>query len=267
MITASLGSHRFEAGPTYHYNASNTPELIDTMFNPEATTDYVNALKDVKATPEEIQQVAAAGIVRMAIANAEYEYIPEATQMLLKVCSGNTNQVSPDIFKNPYSWSEQVYDRYKLHSSLANATFDSASVFATRRNRAKETAQFIEEESGTDEGLFVIGLANGGIISAAHTFLQLGEGDHELSFVKYSRHKDGDEIPCMYPYPSERQDWLKRSAEDRQVVIYDEDYSSGRTLKTAVDFFGKLFGQSIIGIAPVEVERRITYKPLVIKAD
>lgn len=264
MITASLGSHRFESGPTYHYNASNTEQLVATMLEPESTTAYVNELPGVNASASEIQEVAAAGIVRLAVAKAEYKYVPEATKVLLDVCAGEVDAVPRDIFKDPYGWG---VDRYTINGSLSNAILDSASVLATRKNRPAETAGVIGAETRVDEGLFVIGLANGGIISAAHTFLQLGEGDHALSFVRYSRHKNGDKEPSMYPYPDSKRDALKRTAEGRQVVVYDEDYGSGKTLKTAVDYFAALFDKEVVGIAPVEVERRITFNPLVLKSD
>jgi hypoxanthine-guanine phosphoribosyltransferase len=154
-----------------------------------------------------------------------------------------------------------------LRGDLSNAMLDSASVLATRKNDAAETAGIIGAEVDVDEGVFIIGLANGGIISAARTFLQLGKGDHELSFVRYSRNKSQDKKPNMYPYPESRKDSLRRAAEGRHVVIYDEDHASGVTLSTAVDYFAGLFGRAVIGIAPVEVDRRITYKPFVIKSE
>lgn len=264
MITVSLGSHRFESGPTYHYNASGTGQLVETMLDPEATTAYVNTLTGVNATPEEIQQVAAAGIVRLAV-GTEYKYVPEASKLLLDVCRDEAGSIPADIFIDPHSWDDR--DRYKLRGSLSNATLDSASVLATRKNNAAETAGIIGTEIQTDEGIFVIGLANGGIISAARTFLQLGEGNHELSFVRYSRHKSHDQEPNMYPYPDSRKDALRRAAEDRQVVVFDEDYATGKTLRMAVGYFAELFDKEITGIAPVEVERRITYKPLVVKSE
>ncbi len=130
MITASLGSQRFENGPTYHYNASTIGELVEALHEPEPTIDYVNKLKGVNATPEEIQQVAAAGIVRLAIGSPEFKYVSEATRVLLDVCKGEADQVPADIFQDPRSWD----DRYLLTGSLANAIFDSASVLATRKS-------------------------------------------------------------------------------------------------------------------------------------
>lgn len=263
MITASLGSHRFESGPTYHYNATAVGGLVETMFEPGQTTDRINALRGVNATPEEVQQVAVAGIVRLAVSGPEYKFISQASQTLLDVCQGEVDRVPADIFKDPQSWD----DRYVIGGSLANATLDSASVLATRRNNPAETAGIIDEQAQGGEGVFVVGLANGGIISAAQTFLQLGGDNNELSFVRYSRHKCKDTEPNMYPYPDIRKDALMRAADGRQVVIYDEDYSSGETLRTAVDYFAGLFGKEVMGIAPVEVERRISYRPLVVKSD
>ncbi len=264
MITVSLGSHRFESGPTYHYNDSNAGQLVEAMLAPGATTDYVNTLSGANATPEEIQQVAAAGIVRLAVGESEYSFIPEASKVLLDVCMGKANKVPKDLFIGSRSWDETP--RSRLRGTLSNATLDSASVLATRKNNAVETAGIIETEIQTDEGIFVIGLANGGIISTARTVLQLKGGNHELSFVRYSRYKSMDKEPNMHPYPESRKDALRRAAEDRQVVVFDEDYATGKTLKTAVDYFAQLFDKQVMGIAPVEVERRITYNPLVVKS-
>jgi len=237
-------------------------QLVDIMFDPAQTTDYVNALPRVEATPEEIQQVATAGIVRLAVDQSDYRLIPEAGKVLLDVCRGEVDTIPTDIFQDTYVWGGRK--EYKIRGSLSNATLDSASVLAIRKNKPEETAGIIGEQVEMDEGVFVIGLANGGIISTAHTFLQLPDGDHALSFVRYSRNKYKDNKPKMHPYPDDRRRALRRTAEGRQVVIHDEDHASGETLRTAVDYFAELFDKEVVGIAPVEVSRRITYNPLVI---
>lgn len=82
MITASIGSHRFESGPTYQYNASSGPELNGIIIDPSSTVDYVNALPKVDATPQEIREVAAAGIVRLALEESEPELQERAGELL-----------------------------------------------------------------------------------------------------------------------------------------------------------------------------------------
>lgn len=255
MITTSLGSHRFESGPTIHYNGSDAKELAEIVLNPQPTIDYVNKLPGVNTTPEEIAQVAAAGIVRLAVEQSEYYLIPKASKILLDACSGATDGRSC------------LNIAQKLDRRLDNAVLDSASVLATRKNEAGETAKIIRGEIPKDEGIFIIGLANGGFISTAQTFLEIGEGDHALSFVRYSRRKCDDTEPNMYPYPDSRIDSLRRAAKGRHVVIHDEDYGTGETLRTAVSYFSNLFGKSVLGIAPVEIDRRIKYNPLVIRSE
>ena len=167
-----------------------------------------------------------------------------------------------ETFEDPFGW----FNKQVIHRQLGNAVMDSASVFATRRNKAAETAALVRAETGVDENVFVIGLASGGIISAARTFLELGEGDHGLAYVKYSRYKNKDKEPNLYPYPENKKDMFRDMAEGRQVVVYDEDYTSGKTLKTAVGYFANLLSTEVVGVAPVEVERRISYKPLIVKS-
>jgi len=260
MITASIGSHRFESGPTYHFNGSNFAELSEVVLDPTQTTEYVNTLPNVEATPAELREVAASGIVRLAVRGSDLELLERASSTLVGVCEGGT------IDKADFTdrWSGKDVFR---GSGLGNQILDSASVLATRKNKIAETADIINREAPTDVGYFVIALANGGLISAARTYLHLGEGRHRFGVVRYSRHKSSDDVPDMYPYPDSRKDWLKRAAEGRQVIVVDEDYGTGKTLKTATDYFAGLLETKVVGIAPVEVERRITFNPLVIKSE
>lgn len=259
MITVSLGSHRFESGPTYHFNGSNFGELNDIVLDPTSTVDYVNVLPDVNATPDEIRDVAASGIARLAIPGPETSLLERAGNMLVDVVGGGAIDRSQFVRR---------YDgKYVLDSDLTNQVLDSASVLATRKNEVEETARIIRETAPTDEGYFVIALANGGLISAARTYLHLGEGNHQFGMADFSRHKSRHNKPNMYPYPHERESWFKRRAEGRQVVVFDEDHSAGETLKTATKFFAGILNTKVMGIAPVEVERRIEYKPLVIKPE
>jgi hypoxanthine-guanine phosphoribosyltransferase len=260
MITASIGSHRFESGPTYHFNGSNFDELSRIVLDPAETAEYVNALPKVEATPEEVREVAASGIARLAVQGSDLEVLQRASNMLVSVCNGGTLDRSD--FTDRWSGRDVFQE-----SGLSNHILDSASVLATRKNKVEETAGIITEEAPTDEGYFVVALANGGLISAARTYLKLGEGNNSFGVVRYSRHKSSDEKPNMYPYPDSREDWLKREAEGRQVVVVDEDYGTGKTLKTATDYFANLLETKVLGIAPVEVERRITFNPLVIKSE
>lgn len=263
MITASLGSHRFEAGPTYYFNNSNVETLSNVILDPAPTVDYVNTLPGVDATPEEIRQVAASGVMRLAIQGAEFRSIPSTSRILLDVCSGDDGIQESDFRDKQNPAGGFLFSGKRL----SNAYLDSASVLATRKNDAEETANIIQQKIPTDEGYLVIGIANGGIISAAHTFLQLGEGNHALSFASYSRHKRKEKEPNMYPYPSERASWLRNMAQNREVVVYDEDYASRETISTAVKFFAGMLESKVHGIVPVNVGRRITYSPLVITSE
>jgi hypothetical protein len=265
MITASIGSHRFESGPTYHLNNSNFEALSGVVHDPNPTVDYVNQLPGVDATPEEVRQVAASGITRLAVGGSELDILELAGNTLIDACDGKAIDTTAftDLWSNHWWGGTSVF-----HSQgLANGVLDSASVLATRKNRPEETAEAIREKAPTDEGYFVIALANGGLISAARTFLRLEEGNHSFGVVKYSRHKGGDKEPRLHPYPDERRRWLEQMARGRQVVVFDEDYGTKETLTTATKYFAGLFEKKVLGIAPVEVSRRITYSPLVITAE
>jgi hypoxanthine-guanine phosphoribosyltransferase len=261
MITASIGSFRFESGPSYHFNGSSFEELKGVILDPSPTVEYVNTLPGVDTTQEEMRQVAASGIARLAINEGfELRLLERAGEMLASVCGGSTVVDEADF-------TDRLSGNNVFHGiGLTNQEMDSASVLATRKNKAEETAGVIRTEAPADEGYFVIGLANGGLISAARTYLHLGEGDHAFGMVRYSRYKSKDKEPNMYPFPSERKDWLRRSAEGRQVVVLDEDYSTGETLKKATNYFAGLLDTKVLGIAPVGVRRDISYKPLVVKS-
>jgi hypoxanthine-guanine phosphoribosyltransferase len=264
MITVSKGSHRFESGPTYHFNGSNFGELSDVIIDPTSTVDYVNVLPGVNATPEEIRDVAASGIARLAVQGPEMSLLDRTGAVFVDVVGGGT--IDRSQFANRYSgrWDS---GKDVFGGGLANQVLDSASVLATRKNDEEETAKIIRETLPTDEGYFVIALANGGLISAARTYLHLGEGDHQFGMVQFSRHKSHHSEPQMTPYHHERKEWFKRRAEGREVVVFDEDHSTGETLKVATRYFAGLLETRVLGIAPVEVERRITFNPLVIKPE
>lgn len=263
MITASIGSHRFESGPSFHFNGSCVAELSDIIIDPTSTVEYVNALSGVNTTAEEMRVVAASGIARLGIENSKMSHLQTAGNTLVDVTGGGT------IDKKQYvdSWSGRLDNRHDIFHGydLSNQVLDSASVLATRKNNVEETADIIKETAPTDSGYFVIAIAHGGLISAARTFNQLGEGDHRFGMIRYSRYKRRDSVPSLMPYSHEREAWFKRQAKGRQVVVVDEDYSSGETLKTATRYFAGLLETKVMGIAPVEVDRRIEYKPLVIK--
>lgn len=136
---------------------------------------------------------------------------------------------------------------------------------AARKNNEEKTVELIRQAAPTDKGYFVIALANGGLISAARTFAHLGdEGDHKFGMVNFSMHKNNDREPNLYPYPDKRRRWLESMAADRRIVVFDEDHTSGATLTTATRYFANFFETQVVGIAPVELERRISYKPLVV---
>ena len=89
MISASIGSHRFESGPTYHFNGSNFAELNRIVSDPTPTIDYINALRGVDATPQEVRDVAASGVVRLAVDDADFRVLEHATEGLLGNFYGN----------------------------------------------------------------------------------------------------------------------------------------------------------------------------------
>lgn len=255
MISANIDTYRFFDGPGFHYNGTSVPELAEIIGNPEEQTAYLNQIKGVDTNIDEVRQVAAAGILRAHISRGDVGLINDSLGLLLSI-------VNPD--PEDYPLINEEFTRLPLP---VTGMLDSASVIATRLNRPADTIDALAGEIEVTEPTLVIGIAQGGVISAAKTFLELGNKNSVFRAVKFSRLKMKDEEPDFYPYPAPKIAELVDLAEGRQVVVHDEDRATGETLDVATKYFADMFEQPVVGISPVIHGRRIEFNPQIVRAE
>lgn len=255
MISANIDRYRFVEGPGFHYNGTSVPELTEIIDSPEEQTVYLNQIKGVETNIDEVRQVAAAGVLRAYLGQHSVDKINDALELLLATVHPQTG-----IFP-------RINGEDARYPSTVTGMLDSASVIATRLNRPPDTVAALSDEIDVTEPTLIIGIAQGGVISAAKTFLELGGRESEFRAVKFSRLKMKDSEPNFYPYPDSKKEELVSLAEGRQVVIHDEDANTGKTLDVVTRYFANMFGKPVIGIVPVHHERRIEFDPLIVKAE
>ena len=103
--------------------------------------------------------------------------------------------------------------------------------------KSENTVQRLIPQTQYDHLLF-IALAHGGVAAGMDVYLRYCNAfkskDSAFYVVRLSTHKLKDKEPRL---SATEIDYLKELAQRRQVVVFDEDISSGRTLKIARDYF------------------------------
>ncbi len=166
--------------------------------------------------------------------------------------SGNSEDLvaqSIDLALNIYSGSDDAKEKLKeliddtigqgLEEIFVKKTIqekDSISWTASRPEYSEDTARYLNDQVGGRPILFVA-LAHGGTAPGMDVFLRykdMTETDSAFYTVRFSRLKHGDRIPRLSGYEVEH---LREDSEGRNIVIFDEDRSSGETLDSAEGFF------------------------------
>ncbi len=124
---------------------------------------------------------------------------------------------------------------------------DTVTWEATSPERAKKTADRLRDQCGYNQILF-IAQGQGGAAAGMDVYLRY----QDLTFNPNSRfyvsrlslYKVKDEIPQLNAREIAT---LQKQAQGRSIVIFDEDTSSGNTMRTAVNYFSEVFkGRELI---------------------
>lgn len=128
---------------------------------------------------------------------------------------------------------------------------DGVTWHATDPERSQQTADRLALQAQSGDLLF-IALAHGGVAAGLDVFLRYldlaGSEASEFYVARFSRHKSGDQLPQLTPGEIKL---LQDQAIRRQVVIFDEDVSSGSTLRQARAYF-------VEHVFPGQVVRTVT---------
>lgn len=165
----------------------------------------------------------------------------------------HTGQLTADRFE---AFRAEVQELPGLMSSRLDQGRDNISEDASDPLHSQRTARELRRQTSGDSVLF-IALGNGGLSAGmlAYIYYKGKKRGNDSSFypVRYSRTKKRDGRPRLRP---EEIDHLQQLAEaSSDVVVFDEDISSGRTLIKATEFFDRLLGMDTIPAANIPEEK------------
>jgi hypoxanthine phosphoribosyltransferase len=172
--------------------------------------------------------------------------------------------VSLGIYSNPDNSSGAVIKlREKIHSAgledvltkPLNQPSDSVTWNATHPSKSQRTAQQLKSQTQSNDVLF-IALAHGGVAAGMDVYLRycdISRSENSAFYVaRLSTQKLRDTQLRLSPTEVE---YLKALGEDKQIVIFDEDRASGRTIDIAHAYFSNhVFPfQSVITLTNLDV--------------
>lgn len=240
MIERDLSNNGVFEGDTFQYRNVTAEWCLE-----EART----------ATDPERRVIAVAGVLRAVLDVPLTQRGPDhldatkwASDLLLKTCVSEV----PVVADSPSSYIRDL--------PPAKGRLDAISVAATRANRPLSTAEMIQEKVGeSSAGVLLVALGHGGTIAAADTFQAFNGGDNQFFPVRFSRMKHKDKRPVVGKLEAES---LRELAVDRSVVLFDEDRSSGRTMRQATDHFSFLLEAPVFNATITAARRPYKYEPL-----
>ncbi len=156
-----------------------------------------------------------------------------------------------DVYKKPESSSESV-DEFRNRVNLANKTYmfnlpilqesDITTWEAMHPKFSRATTNQILQRASAKSILFVA-LAHGGVAAGLDIFLRycdlLPSGTKsDFYAVRFSRDKWKDRSMKL---DSIEEAYLKNMGENRRIILFDEDISSGTTLNYAQSSLDKIF--------------------------
>lgn len=157
-------------------------------------------------------------------------------------------KVALGIYYNSDKIREDICDLREYVADTGNAGLmsmefiqitDSVTAVATHPALSQNTAGNLASTCQSRDVL-LIALGHGGVAAGMDVYLRYCEiaGNRNSVFyvARFSTHKSGDEEPRLSDSEIE---WLQQMAEGREVVVFDEDKGSGRTLKIAYEFFSE----------------------------
>lgn len=115
---------------------------------------------------------------------------------------------------------------------------DNITLLSSDPGLSKKTAKKVAD-GNNGESILLIALGHGGTMAGMDVYLRYCDitgSDSEFYVVRFSRAKKKDEIPKV---TSDEIDYLRSKSDGRQVVIFDEDTSTGSTMEFATRFFGE----------------------------
>ena len=230
---------------------TNLALKIDDWINPVSISNlgYKGTLDDVLADvakgPSHTQQVLHPPRIIRAIVDYKinHPHLEEAEDLLKDAIAECL-----EMYRDPnYSSQGAVKLRNKVHdlgledllTKPLTQPSDMTTLKASSKFRSDNSAHSLVAQAESKDVLF-IALGHGGVGAGMDVFLKYldltGSTDSAFYVARLSTQKLGDSKPRLSPTEIE---YLKKLGNKRQVIIFDEDSFSGRTIEVAKTYFSR----------------------------
>ena len=155
-------------------------------------------------------------------------------------------RVALEVYSDPTNSAETVgklRDKIKtmgleaLLTSPLNQPSDGLTWEATEPARSQKTAQQLASQIQSND-VMVVALAHGGVAAGMDYFLRYCDISKSQDSAFYVARLSTQKLKDKQPRLTLREiEYLKKLAQGRQVVVFDEDKASGTTLKIAHAYF------------------------------
>ena len=166
----------------------------------------------------------------------EGQYIKEATELALGIYNGEATREEILALKDKFMSDEKNKVGFSRLDIYGKKIADQRSCKAMDPKYSEKAVKSLTETVNREDILF-IALGNGGIAPGLDVFLRYcnqNETDSTFYPVRFSSHKRADQTPQLNDWEAK---YLQEVRGDKKVVIFDEDTSSGLTLKRSHEFF------------------------------
>lgn len=167
--------------------------------------------------------------------------VTQLTNFTKKLYIGNADSADIDTI-------EEIAQHFGITQKDAYLWIDSRTLTATNPTLSRKAAERLQVRS--HQNPYMIPLGNGGFTAGILTALEYQRmTGRELPIypIRFSRNKNYDYEPFA---TNEELTHLATTAQDHTIVVFDEDTTSGQTIREAVIYFrSKLPNQVVVGLA------------------
>jgi hypothetical protein len=157
----------------------------------------------------------------------------------------NYSQPRPLLSKQFQQLQKRMGEKYLgLLEKYVQQQFDIVTWNKSKPILSEKTASLISSLYVGKDILF-IALANGGVSPGLDIYLRFTKGEVSDSVfypMRFSRRKSGDISPHL---SNTEKEYLHQQSASREVVLFDEDFSTGETIVIARDFIKKALKKDV----------------------
>lgn len=172
----------------------------------------------------------------------------ESSEMLKYIYMRNL----PEAQRKFVILEEMLEESYgeKFFDEKARIDYDNVTTVSSMAQHSKRSVNLLENELKSNEPILFIPLVYGGLPAGMDVYLRYTcpKDIHEQSYfhpIRFSLHKSKDKIPHILPHEYE---FIQSLAENKKVVIFDEDRNTGHTMSKAMRFIKDITGGEVYGL-------------------